>query len=149
MADSQQTLLCTYMSAVLMTGPAANSLLWCWRADPIAALAIAGLAVGEGVGAWKGGRCCTAAGSLGGHDHPHGKDGALVIVVIAWRIAPLADRPRRQMIDELCGFAGRLMRHRLEAQAVAQSAPSVAPGRSPSQRLRAHLSGAARGTLYR
>ncbi|MFF4285733.1 cation transporter [Streptomyces sp. NPDC001633] len=57
-ADSQQTLLCTYLSAVLLVGLLANSLLgWSW-ADPIAALIIAAVAVKEGRDAWRGGTCC-------------------------------------------------------------------------------------------
>ncbi|MDY6807468.1 MAG: cation transporter [Actinomycetota bacterium] len=57
-ADSKQTLLCTYLSAVLLIGLLLNSLLgWSW-ADPIAALVIAGIAVREGVNAWKGDACC-------------------------------------------------------------------------------------------
>jgi hypothetical protein len=57
-ADSKQTLLCTYLSAVLLVGLALNSLLgWSW-ADPIAALVIAGLAVREGRLAWRGETCC-------------------------------------------------------------------------------------------
>jgi divalent metal cation (Fe/Co/Zn/Cd) transporter len=57
-ADSQQTLLCTYLSAVLLVGLLANSLLgWSW-ADPIAALVIAAVAVKEGRAAWRGDHCC-------------------------------------------------------------------------------------------
>lgn len=57
-ADSKQTLLCTYLSAVLLAGLLANSLLgWSW-ADPIAALVIAVVAVREGRQAWKGDTCC-------------------------------------------------------------------------------------------
>jgi divalent metal cation (Fe/Co/Zn/Cd) transporter len=57
-ADSKQTLLCTYLSAVLLAGLLANSLLgWSW-ADPIAALAIASVAVKEGREAWRGDNCC-------------------------------------------------------------------------------------------
>ena len=59
MADSKQTLLCTYLSAVLLVGLGLNSLLgWSW-ADPVAALAIAGVAVREGIEAWRGHACCT------------------------------------------------------------------------------------------
>ncbi len=60
-ADSKQTLLCTYLSAVLLVGLALNSLFgWSW-ADPIAAIVIAGIAVKEGVEAWKGDNCCAPA----------------------------------------------------------------------------------------
>ena len=57
-ADSKQTLLCTYLSAILLAGLLLNSLLgWSW-ADPIAALGIAGIAVREGIDAWGGDPCC-------------------------------------------------------------------------------------------
>lgn len=57
-ADSKQTLLCTYLSAVLLVGLALNSLFgWSW-ADPIAALVIAVVAVREGREAWRGDNCC-------------------------------------------------------------------------------------------
>jgi divalent metal cation (Fe/Co/Zn/Cd) transporter len=61
-ADSKQTLLCTYLSAVLLIGLLVNSILgWSW-ADPIAALVIAGIAVKEGVNAWRGDACCASCG---------------------------------------------------------------------------------------
>jgi divalent metal cation (Fe/Co/Zn/Cd) transporter len=57
-ADSKQTLLCTYLSAVLLVGLLLNSLLgWEWT-DPVAALVIAAIAVREGMNAWKGDTCC-------------------------------------------------------------------------------------------
>ena len=59
-ADSKQTLLCTYLSAVLLVGLLLNSLLgWAW-ADPIAALVIAVIAVKEGLNAWRGDGCCAS-----------------------------------------------------------------------------------------
>lgn len=57
-ADSKQTLLCTYLSAVLLVGLVLNSTLGWWWADAGAALVIAGIAVREGVEAWKGESCC-------------------------------------------------------------------------------------------
>lgn len=57
-ADSKQTLLCTYLSAVLLIGLAANSLFGWWWADPLAALVIAAVAVREGRQAWRGQSCC-------------------------------------------------------------------------------------------
>ncbi len=57
-ADSKQTLLCTYMSAALLVGLLANATLGWWWADGLAALAIAGLAVLEGRRAWRGQSCC-------------------------------------------------------------------------------------------
>lgn len=59
-ADSHQTLLCTYLSAVLLAGLLLNSLLGWSMADPIAALVIAVIAVKEGVNAWRGDLCCPA-----------------------------------------------------------------------------------------
>lgn len=51
-ADARQTSLCTYISAFLLAGLAANSWLGWWWADPVAALAIALLAVREGRELW-------------------------------------------------------------------------------------------------
>lgn len=62
--DSKQTLLCTYLSAVLLVGLLANATLGWWWADPIAALAIAAVAVKEGREAWRGDACCTPAAAL-------------------------------------------------------------------------------------
>jgi divalent metal cation (Fe/Co/Zn/Cd) transporter len=57
-ADSKQTLLCTYLSAILLAGLVLNS-VWGWSwADPIAALGIAAIAVREGINAWRGDPCC-------------------------------------------------------------------------------------------
>ncbi|MFE4543506.1 cation transporter [Arthrobacter sp. NPDC056727] len=58
-ADSKQTLLCTYLSAVLLLGLVLNSTLGWWWADAGAALVIAAIAVREGVNAWRGDICCT------------------------------------------------------------------------------------------
>jgi divalent metal cation (Fe/Co/Zn/Cd) transporter len=57
-ADSKQTLLCTYLSGVLLAGLLLNSTLGWWWADPAAALVIAAVAVREGIEAWRGDRCC-------------------------------------------------------------------------------------------
>jgi len=58
-ADSKQTLLCTYLSAVLLAGLVLNSTLGWWWADAGAALVIAAIAVREGINAWRGDVCCT------------------------------------------------------------------------------------------
>ncbi len=56
-ADSTQTLLCTYLSGLLLIGLLLNQLLgWSW-ADPVAALLIAAVALREGVQAWLGEAC--------------------------------------------------------------------------------------------
>jgi predicted Co/Zn/Cd cation transporter (cation efflux family) len=65
-ADSKQTLLCTYLSAVLLVGLVVNATLGWWWADPVAALVIAAVAVKEGREAWRGEACCTPATALRG-----------------------------------------------------------------------------------
>jgi len=63
-SDSKQTLLCTYLSGVLLVGLVLNSTLgWGW-ADPVAALVIAGVAVKEGLEAWRGDSCCAPPSAL-------------------------------------------------------------------------------------
>ena len=65
-ADSKQTLLCTYLSAVLLLGLVLNSTLgWSW-ADPLVALVIAGVAVKEGLEAWRGEACACGPTISGG-----------------------------------------------------------------------------------
>lgn len=63
-ADSKQTLICSYLSAVVLAGLVLNSTLGWWWADPLAALAIAGFAVREGREAWRGDACAVSAGAL-------------------------------------------------------------------------------------
>jgi divalent metal cation (Fe/Co/Zn/Cd) transporter len=74
-ADSKQTLLCTYLSAVLLLGLAANSFLGWWWADPLAALVIAGVAVKEGRDAWRGDACCPPLTSTVGQSADSCRDG--------------------------------------------------------------------------
>lgn len=65
-ADSKQTLLCTYLSAVLLVGLLLNSAFgWSW-ADSAAALIIAVIALKEGINAWKGETCCSTPLDLDG-----------------------------------------------------------------------------------
>lgn len=63
-ADSKQTLICSYLSAVLLAGLVLNSALGWWWADPIAALAIAAFALREGIEAWRGDSCAAPASAL-------------------------------------------------------------------------------------
>lgn len=67
-ADSKQTLICSYLSGVLLVGLVLNSTLGWWWADPLAAVVIAGFAVREGFEAWKGDACCTPVSQLVGDD---------------------------------------------------------------------------------
>jgi divalent metal cation (Fe/Co/Zn/Cd) transporter len=57
-ADSKQTLLCTYLSAAVLVGLVLNSALGWWWADPIVALGLAAIAVREGREALRGDTCC-------------------------------------------------------------------------------------------
>ena len=76
-ADSTQTLLCTYLSVVLLIGLALNATLgWGW-ADPIAGLVIAAVAVREGRAAWRGEGCCSPTSSTAGDTSCHGNDSGL------------------------------------------------------------------------
>ncbi|MBD3781400.1 MAG: cation transporter [Micrococcales bacterium] len=61
-ADSTQTLLCTYLSGVLLLGLVLNATLGWWWADPVVGLAIAGVAANEGREAWRGEGCCATSG---------------------------------------------------------------------------------------
>lgn len=63
-ADSKQTLICSYLSAALLLGLLLNSLFgWAW-ADSVAALVIVGFAIREGIEAWRGDACCGAPVAL-------------------------------------------------------------------------------------
>ncbi len=57
-ADAAQTNLCTYLSVVVLLGLAANALAGWWWMDPLAGLAVAALAVREGIAAWQSGDLC-------------------------------------------------------------------------------------------
>jgi len=63
-ADSKQTLICTYLSVAVLLGLVLNSTLgWAW-ADSLAALVFAGFAIREGIEAWNGDTCATPIGML-------------------------------------------------------------------------------------
>jgi divalent metal cation (Fe/Co/Zn/Cd) transporter len=52
-ADSKQTILCTYLSAVLLAGLSANAWLGWWWADPAAGIAISVFAAREAIELWR------------------------------------------------------------------------------------------------
>jgi divalent metal cation (Fe/Co/Zn/Cd) transporter len=58
MADSKQTELCTYLSAILLGGLLMNALLGWWWADPVAALIMVPIIVKEGIEGLRGHNCC-------------------------------------------------------------------------------------------
>lgn len=55
--EGTQNLLCGYLSLAVLAGLLANTLLGWWWLDPVAALAIAALAVHEGRQSWRGESC--------------------------------------------------------------------------------------------
>ena len=57
-ADAAETQLCTYLSAVVFLGLAANTLVGWWWMDPTAGFVVAVLAVKEGREAWASGELC-------------------------------------------------------------------------------------------
>ncbi len=61
-ADSRQTDICTYLSAILLAGLILNALLGWWWADPVAALVMIPIIAKEGVEALRGETCCDEAG---------------------------------------------------------------------------------------
>ena len=63
-ADSKQTLICTYLSAAVLIGLLLNTWFGWWWADAIAGLVIAVFAIREGIEAWRGDACATSVGML-------------------------------------------------------------------------------------
>ena len=63
-ADSKQTLICTYLSTAVLIGLIPNGLFGWWWADAVAGLVIAAFAVREGIEAWRGDACATSIGML-------------------------------------------------------------------------------------
>ena len=61
MADSKQTELCTYLSAILLGGLLLNALFGWWWADPVAALIMVPIIAKEGIEALRGETCCDDA----------------------------------------------------------------------------------------
>ena len=58
MADSKQTELCTYLSAILLIGLLLNALLRWWWADPVAGMIMVPIIAKEGIEALRGETCC-------------------------------------------------------------------------------------------
>jgi divalent metal cation (Fe/Co/Zn/Cd) transporter len=56
-ADSRQTNLCAYLSAILLIGLLANAVAGWWWADPVAALVMVPIIANEGVEALRGEAC--------------------------------------------------------------------------------------------
>ena len=57
-ADSRQTDICTYLSAILLSGLLLNAFFGWWWADPVAALVMIPIIAKEAVEALCGETCC-------------------------------------------------------------------------------------------
>ena len=57
-ADSRQTDICAYLSAILLLGLGLNALLGWWWADPAAGLVMVPIIAKEGIEALRGDTCC-------------------------------------------------------------------------------------------
>lgn len=57
-SEGRQNMVCAYLSAALLVGLLANAALNWWWADLVTALLIAGVALYEGRGSWRGDACC-------------------------------------------------------------------------------------------
>jgi divalent metal cation (Fe/Co/Zn/Cd) transporter len=56
--EGTQNLLCAYLAAAVLVGLLANTVFGWWWLDPVVGLGIAGLAIREGIEAWRGEGCC-------------------------------------------------------------------------------------------
>ncbi len=56
--EGTQNVLCAYLAAAVLVGLLGNALFGLWWLDPLAALAVAALAVREGRASWRGEGCC-------------------------------------------------------------------------------------------
>lgn len=70
-ADSRQTDICAYLSAILLVGLSLNALFGWWWADPVAALTMVPIIVKEGLEALRGEACGECPPSLA-TPPPHG-----------------------------------------------------------------------------
>ncbi|MDQ1687001.1 MAG: hypothetical protein QOC82_3738 [Frankiaceae bacterium] len=56
-SESNQNMICAYLSVALLVGLSLNALAGWWWADPVAALVIGAVAVREGIASWRGKSC--------------------------------------------------------------------------------------------
>ncbi len=55
--EGRQNMLCAYLAAALLLGLGGNTLFGAWWLDPLVGLLIAGVALKEGLEAWRGEGC--------------------------------------------------------------------------------------------
>ena len=68
--EGRQNMLCAYLAAALLVGLVGNVLVGAWWLDPVVGLLIAGVAVKEGLEAWRGEGCCVSSPLDGGGFDP-------------------------------------------------------------------------------
>src|SRR5829696_5786241 len=61
MGEGRQNVLCAYLAGALLIGLAGNAIAGAWWLDPGVGLLIAGVAVKEGLEAWRGEGCCVGS----------------------------------------------------------------------------------------
>lgn len=61
-AEATQTSLCAYLSAIALVGVGLNALVGWWWADPVAALAMTPIILGEGISGLRGQKDCDDCG---------------------------------------------------------------------------------------
>jgi divalent metal cation (Fe/Co/Zn/Cd) transporter len=59
--EGRQNMLCAYLAGALLVGLVGNALVGAWWLDPVVGLLIAGVAVKEGLEAWRGEGCCVSS----------------------------------------------------------------------------------------
>jgi len=59
--EGRQNMLCAYLAAALLVGLIGNAAAGAWWLDPAVGLLIAGVAVKEGLEAWRGEGCCVSS----------------------------------------------------------------------------------------
>ena len=59
--EGRQNVLCAYLAGALLIGLAGNAIAGAWWLDPVVGLLIAGVAVKEGLEAWRGDGCCVGS----------------------------------------------------------------------------------------
>jgi divalent metal cation (Fe/Co/Zn/Cd) transporter len=59
--EGRQNILCAYLAGALLVGLVGNALVGAWWLDPAVGLLIAGVAVKEGLEAWRGDGCCVGS----------------------------------------------------------------------------------------
>ncbi len=64
--EGRQNLLCAYLAGALLLGLVGNMAFGAWWLDPAVGLLIAGVAVREGIEAWRGDGCACVAGPAPG-----------------------------------------------------------------------------------